>query len=433
MELTLRICEKRISVAIPGQIEVLEVESPNPRAKLTDEEEIHSALSNPLGSKKLEDLVSSGEKVAILFDDHTRPTPISKIAPIILDKLEQASVKSSDITFVMATGFHAANQEIARVKLGERIFRNYKVVVHDALDERNMSFCGVTSFGTPVWINSEVAKADVKIALGRITAHNAVGYSGGAKIILPGVSSIKTIDRNHFLYIAPQSKLYTLEGNPLREDIEEAAKLAKLDFIFNTILNAESQIVHAVAGDPFHAFRNGVRLWEKAYEVKLPRKANIAIVSPSRGGRYLVDALYAAVPAEYLTEDDGTIITWGSCDLGWAPESGAFVDAIFDRNYPPKSLMRLQREDLYKFLVEHKIPCSRQVTPVLEFKRVIEERNVILVSRNIPKDEALSYGITPAKTIREALRIALRKHGRDAFLLNIFRPGIFYPSFNTSQ
>jgi hypothetical protein len=140
-----------------------------------------------------------------------------------------------------------------------------------------------------------------------------------------------------------------------------------------------------------------VRLWENVYKLWLPQKADVGIVSPERSGHYLVDALWATIPAEYLTKEEGTIITISSCEKGWPPESGYYLDTIFDRNYPPKSLMRLSFEEICQLLMEHKFPCSRQVYSVVEFKSIVERRDIILVSRELIKMRSLSLVLRPVE------------------------------------
>lgn len=427
MKLELACGDSIVALNAPNMKRVFEIVEPTPCGSGDDKREVLRALSNPIGTKRLSEIVAKGKKVAVIFDDHTRPTPVSMIAPLVLDELLASGVRPEDITFVMATGTHPSSFEAAKRKLGPELFAKYRVVVHDILDEANMVFCGITSYATPVWINRAVEEADVKIGIGHIAPHDRVGYSGGAKIILPGVSARETIDHNHILYIAPQSRLFVIEGNPLRADMEEAAKLAGLDFIVNVILNDRGEVVHAVAGDPIKAHREGVRLWEKAYRVEIPERADIAIVSPGKNDRYLFHVLEGVIIGDVLTKENGSIIIMGSCRGGWAPDSGYYLN-FFDRSYAPKSLMRLGLEDIYRIIVDRKLPMTRMASYVFQFKRVIHDKNVILVSEGFPSDEIQSFGMTPATSLDEAVSIALKRHGGEATFA-VSRGGKFFPVF----
>ncbi|MCX5824662.1 MAG: lactate racemase domain-containing protein [Deltaproteobacteria bacterium] len=189
-----------INLRLPKKnITILRSKNPTPSKKL--DEIIDEALSKPIGGSRLSKIVKPGKKIAIIFDDFTRPTPVSLIIPQILEELKSGGVSNKDVSFICANGMHAPdfmNEELLRKKVGDRIYEEYEVSTHDAYDYNKLKFVGVTNcLGTPLFINKKVAESDIKIAIGRIAPHGDVGYSGGAKMIMPGVAGIWSIIHNH--------------------------------------------------------------------------------------------------------------------------------------------------------------------------------------------------------------------------------------------
>jgi Uncharacterized conserved protein len=147
--------------------------------------------------------------------------------------------------------------------LGKKIVEKIKCIDHDA--KQKQKYIGDTSHHTPVYINSDVLDCDIKIGIANIDIHVFAGYSGGAKSILPGVSGVETIVKNHYMIYEyfDRTRSGILEGNPIREDMEEAAKLAGLDYIVNVVLDDKKKIVTTVAGDPLRAHRRGVETCDR--------------------------------------------------------------------------------------------------------------------------------------------------------------------------
>lgn len=167
--------------------------------------------------------------------------------------------------------------EEVKEKVGEEVFKRVKISQHDP--DNNLFYLGKSKRGNELWVNKDVAQADVKISTGNIAPHRYAGYGGGAKSILPGISSRETIGRNHLYMETGEAALGKTEGNPVREEMEEAAKMIKLDMTVNTIMNAKNEIVKVVAGDPAMAHEAGVKICNYIYGVKIPEKADIVIAS----------------------------------------------------------------------------------------------------------------------------------------------------------
>ena len=244
-------------------------------------EEIRRALREPIGSETLTNIVKPENKVAIVVDDATRPAPSYLMVPSILEELNIAGVKDEAITVIFGCGTHkAVTDEEAAKLLGETVLNRVKVISHDS-KAQDMVYIGKTrKHGTEVYLNPAFTDADVKILTGDVCFHYYAGYGGGRKSVLPGVSGEQTIKHNHAMLLHQKAKTGILDGNPVHEDMVEAAKLAKVDFILNVVTNGKGEIVKAFAGDLEQAFNEGVKIVDEMYRVPVDRKADIVIVSP---------------------------------------------------------------------------------------------------------------------------------------------------------
>ena len=196
-------------------------------------EAVRYALEHPVGSAKLKDMVTSGQRVAVITSDISRPLPSYEILPVILDALYEAGVSPENITVIFGLGSHRRQtEEERRCLVGERCYNEVQCVDSDSEDFVRM---GITANGTPVDVTRAVAEADFRICLGNIEFHYFAGYSGGAKALMPGVSTLEAIQKNHRLMVHDRAFSGNLADNPLRQDIEEAGKIAGIDFIVNVV------------------------------------------------------------------------------------------------------------------------------------------------------------------------------------------------------
>lgn len=243
--------------------------------------QIQEAFEKPIGTPRIRDLARGKRKVVIISDDLARPTPVYKIAPFILKELEESGISEDKIRFVCATGCHRPLTRDEMInKLGRHIVMNYPVFNHNVYEHHvNM---GMTSRGTPVLINREVAGCDLKIGVGCIVPHFTAGFGGGAKILLPGVSSMDTIEHNHvkiFRAHPEQIKLGKVNHNPLRLDMEEAARIAGLDTVVDVVLNHRREILGIFAGDFVEGHRKGAIFANKVYGTENKEKFNLMVIN----------------------------------------------------------------------------------------------------------------------------------------------------------
>ena len=389
-------------VEIPEK-NLLGVLTPNPVEKsLTGEEEVRRALANPIGSRPLKEIVKAGEKIAVITSDITRPMPTYKVMPALLDELYAAGVKAEDITLVFALGSHRKHTPEEQKKLcGDRAFHEIKCVDGDASDCVHI---GTTSRGTPVDIVRCVAEADRRICLGNIEYHYFAGYSGGAKAIMPGVSTRAAIQSNHSRMVEESACAGRLAGNPVREDIEEAAAMAGVDFIVNVVLDEHKEIIHASAGDVTAAHREGCAFLDRLYAVEIPERADIVVVS--QGGAPKDLNLYqtqkALDNAKHAVKKGGVIILVGSCREGLGEK--VFEEWLTSAPTAHSLIERIRTEFR---LGGHKAAAIAMV---------LENADIYLVSELTP-DFVESLFMQPCASVQEAFDKALAVQGEDASVL----------------
>ncbi len=369
---------------------------------LTGEAEVRRALADLIGSPRLGEIVKPGEKIAIVTSDITRPMPTYKVMPALLDELYAAGVKAEDITLVFALGSHRKHTDEERKRLaGERAWSEIACVDSDPAD---CVLLGVTAAGTPVDITRAVAEADRRICLGNIEYHYFAGYSGGAKAIMPGVSTRDAIQSNHSMMVRPEACAGALETNPLRMDIEEAGAICGIDFLLNVVLSEHKEIIRAVAGHPVKAHRAGCAFLDTLYLKKLSEGADIVLVS--QGGAPKDLNLYqtqkALDNARHAVNPGGVIVLIGSCKEGLGER--VFEEWMTGSESPRAMIERIGRDFQ---LGGHKAAAIAMT---------LEKADIYLVS-DLEPEFVRSIFLTPQPSVQDALNKAFEKLGPDATVL----------------
>ncbi len=269
-----------ICVRVPAR-NLLGTIEPKERQAVADEKaEIDRALAEPIGTKRIAEIVKPESKVAIVVDDSTRKTPSEVMLLSVLAELNSAGVKDENITVIFGCGTHrAVRPDEAEELIGKEAIKRLKFVSHCCTDPE-LVYVGTTkTHGNKVYINRIFAEADVRVLLGDVNYHYYAGYGGGRKSVLPAVSGEVTIKQNHALMVSSNAKAGNLQDNPVHIDMTEAARLAKVDFILNIVENKEGKIVRAFAGDLEAAFLEAVKLVDEMYRVYVDRRAEIVVVS----------------------------------------------------------------------------------------------------------------------------------------------------------
>lgn len=316
MNIELGFNKEKVTVDVPDKNYMTTLVPNKVELGLTGEEEVIRGIQNPIGSPRLKDIVKKGEKIAIITSDITRPIPSYKVLPHVLDELGEAGIPDSDITVVFALGSHGGHtEERKRAMVGDAVYERVKCIDSDMSNTKHL---GTTSRGTPVDIFTPVAEADRKICLGNIEYHYFAGYSGGAKAIMPGVSTRNAIQNNHSAMVQPNACAGKLDGNPVREDIEESGAILGIDFIVNVVLNEKKEIIKCFCGDKIKAHREGCKFLDSFYAIKIQEKADIVLVSAGGFPKdiNMYQAQKALDNAKHAVKKDGIIIWVASCSEG---------------------------------------------------------------------------------------------------------------------
>jgi len=321
---------------------------------------IKRALSNPVRSGRITELASNKRSACILVSDVTRPCPSFKFLPYIIDELNSGGIH--DIKVVFGLGIHRKQTVAEKIRLAG----NYAAKKAELLDS-DSSKCrliGCTSRGTPVEIFEEVLDADILMATGNIEYHYYAGYSGGAKALMPGVSSHKAIVKNHSLMSSVNASAGNFASNPVRMDIEEAGRIAGIDFIFNVILDDSNNIIDAVSGANNEAFIEGIKRYDLISGKKLKERSEIVIVSP---GGYPKDInLYQSHKAlenvQEIVTPGGKLVLLAECCEGFGQETfKKWSNKVRDFSFLKKKIEKKFVFGIHKVLAISKILLNTEV------------------------------------------------------------------------
>ncbi len=300
---------------------------------------VHRALRSPLGLFTMPKH-THGQSWLILVSDSFRQTRADQMLPPLLEYLRGLGVNDRDTSILFSTGVHRAPTiDEQRKILGEEVFARLagRIHCHDAYDKSAHKHIGVTSKGTPVEINRRVLEADHVIATGTVVLHYFGGFGGGRKSIVPGVASAATIAANHSLNLHPCDdrldpavRIARMDGNPVAEDMFEAACMVKVDFILNTVLTGDARIAKVFCGELDLAHRKACDFARDLYAAPIHRQADLVIAASAHTKNFVQThkALYNAYQA---IRPGGRIILAAPCPEGLGSERFAKWLALGDR------------------------------------------------------------------------------------------------------
>ncbi len=370
--------------------------------ELTGIDEVRRALREPVGTPKLSEIVKRGEKIVIITSDITRPMPSKTVLPAVIDELMAAGAEYKDITVVFALGSHRKHtEEEKRYLVGDEVYEKVSCIDSDVQQCRML---GTTSRGTPVEIFDRVADAERIICLGNIEYHYFAGYSGGAKAIMPGVSTRAAIQANHSAMVMDAARAGAVDDNPVRQDIEEVTQFVKIDFILNVVLDENKNIIKAVAGHHVLAHREGCRFLDGLYKIKIPGKADIVITTPGGFPKdiNLYQAQKALDNAKHAVRDGGIIILLASCTEGYGEE-------VFERWIKEASSV----DDLVtKIKANFELGGHKAAAIAL-----VEKKSRVFIVSDMEHEMSEKLYMEPFDSMEEALNKAFEVMGPDARVL----------------
>ncbi|NIQ39144.1 MAG: nickel-dependent lactate racemase [Proteobacteria bacterium] len=383
------------------------------------EAEVRRSVREAVETTGLRGKVKPGAKACIAITDRTRPTPNSMIVPVLLQTLNDFGIIDRDITVIVGVGMHAPDSpEAIRQNVGEAVLDRVEVINSDPDDEEAMILIGETSLGTPIEVDHRFAKADVKIGTGNVTPCMLAGWSGGGKIVLPGVVSRRTIYENHkrFTGILQELGYGSLIGimppkNVVRADIEEAATKSGIDLVVNTVLDSQSNLVAVYSGDPLSAHRRAVEKLRPYVEVEIPQEVDVMVtgvgelsyeVSLFQGGSRVCGSV------DRHLKNGGTLIMANECREGIYEgfEHDEFRDWM--QKMPTPAKLRELTESL---------EIGGEKSCVLHaFSWLIHEKKcrIITVTDHMSQEELKEVHLDYAPTIQRAFDDAYLCHGKSA-------------------
>jgi nickel-dependent lactate racemase len=374
------------------------------------EAEVKRALDNPIGMEPLSKIVPNLEnkKTVILSEDQTRPTPVGLIALPLINELNRLGIPDEDIQVIIARGTHRhPTEDEIREKLGEEVLRRVQVSVHDADDQDNLVLMGTTSRGTPCWANRLVAEAGLKIGIGTSNPHYFAGYGGGPKIVLPGISGRESVKKNHVLLGEPNSVQGIRQGNPVWEDMLEAARIVGLDMKIDTVLNSQTEVYKVFAGDVEAEQKEAVEALLEIYGVTVPRLADVTITSGYPLEIDLIQSGKAILLADAVTKPGGTIVLISACSDGAGP---MMYETLSEK---PKS------EQVIEWIAEGK--ASTTGGPMASrLRSLLKAKTLLVVTDGLTAQQLQDMDMEHAVSVEEAIsRVRTRYKRPDVIVLPV--------------
>ena len=392
---------RKIGFTLPKGWNVISGEDRPPVPGVSDPlVEIRRALDHPIGSGRIEDLARSGMEVVLLFDDLQRPTPAHLVLPEIMNRLNSAGVPDQRIKGVCALGtHHRYTLEEIRTKVGDEVFSRLqgRLFSHDPHAPENV-IIGRTHRGLLVEINKHVALADIVIGVGECMPHPTAGYGGGYKLVMPGVSSYRTVADHHFAWLRHrESRVNVLDGNHFYEEIVDAGRLSRMKFKVDLVINEKKEVIRVFAGETVAEHREASRFAESLYLIPLPTLADVTIT--------------AAYPMEYGVQSTKALTMSSFCTRG----GGAIVWAAPQKQAGP--IMPLIKEmaspesagDFHRRLTVGDIPDHLKmfgisyIMQVVFFKQYAEKFKVFHVTEGLSREQVEMMKYTHSSSIQEAV------------------------------
>jgi nickel-dependent lactate racemase len=368
---------------------------------------VELALDEPIGIVPLSELARGRRNACVVVSDVTRPVPNWLLLPPLLERLEKAGIARENILILVATGLHRPNvgHELVEM-LGQHVAENYRIENHDGRDLSSHTYLGQSPRDVPIWIDSRYVSADLKITTGLIEPHLMAGFSGGRKLICPGLAALETVKVWHgpdFLE-HPNARAGTLEGNPVHEETTYIGRRAGCDFIVNTLIDAQRRMLKVVAGDMESAFYEGVAVARRVVRDTLAEPVDIVVTSAAG---YPLDATFyqsikGMVAALPIVRRGGTIILAAEMSEGvGSPE--------FQRLFVENPSL----EAFYERLLS-KSTFTLDQWQLEEMAKVARWAKIKVFSDRLPAETLRRLFVEPVESVEGAVAESLAEYGPNA-------------------
>jgi lactate racemase len=405
MKVRLSYGDDGLDLAVPGSAIVVYPQeaaaAPDAAAALT------AALRSPVSGPPLRDRVRPGQSVAISVCDGTRAQPTSLMVPAVLAELDGIT-DLDDIVILIATGTHRANTEQElRSMLGDQVVDSVRIVNHDARNSASLTWAGTFGAGVPVWLNSEWVAADVRITTGFVEPHFFAGFSGGPKMVAPGLAGLDTVLVLHDAARIghPAATWGVTVGNPVHDDVRAIAAGTGVTFALDVVLNREKQIVAAFGGDIIQMHAAATRLAQRLAMRPLPAAFDIVVTTGS--GYPLDQNLYQSVKgmsaASRIIRDGGMIICAAECRDGY-PDHGSYREVLRSAATPQALLDDIISRDVT-------VPDQWQV----QIQAQIQVRSRVVMHTSYLSDAELAEAhLSQTSDISATIQREIRRLGSEA-------------------
>jgi len=422
--------DETVEFELPEGWELLNYVNPEPtEITRSIDEMVADALREPVGIPPLEESLKPGNTVAIAIDDWTRPTPVKKLLPGLLRKLEEVGVRKDDVTLIVALGSHLPMPEEAlRERLGAEVYDNYRIEQHDCRAE-DLVPIGHLSSGGPIRLNKTFHDADYRVSIGSIIPHPMNGFGGGPKIVMPGLVAYETIREHHTVYTIQEGAYPgNTATNPFYKEVVRVAGMANLNMILGALYTNQEKVFDVVAGHYYEAHQEGIRRCIGNFKVKMDDYADVTILSayPYTEGPQLMKPIG---PAAMCTKRGGAVILLATT-RGPMPEPmlHAFdVVKEMGADHPDQVLLDTFKK---RSLILNEAPIDFNMA--LFFTEVYKARyDLTIVSKDIRREDAERMGFAFASSVEEAMEKA--KETFPNAKVNVFPiGGMVLPDMGTS-
>jgi nickel-dependent lactate racemase len=397
---------EHISVDLPAERSTV-VSSHYRTAVLAEQAEVSRSLRDPVAGRPLRDRVRRGSTVAISVCDVTRPQPRRVVIPAVLEELD-GIVALDDIVILVATGTHRpSTSEELRQMFGDAVVDAVRIVDHDAREASSHVWCGVHGAGVPVWLNREWVAADVRITTGFVEPHFFAGFSGGPKMVAPGLAALETVLTLHDARRIghPRARWGITSGNPVHDDIRAIAEATGVDMSVDVVLNRDQKIVRSFAGDIFAVHTAARRLSRELSMRQVDGEYDVVVTS--NAGYPLDQNLYQTVKgmsaAAQIVRPGGIIIMAAECRDGF-PDHGSFREQLTSAASPDDLLQDIEHRS-------RTVPDQWQLQILAHIRRRAEIR---MFTTGLSRIEIQAAHMHYVDDVSDAVHAALKERGDQA-------------------
>ena len=384
---------------------------------------IDAALDAPLGSPPLEEIVRPGQRVLVLSDDNTRPTPVHQILPRVLDRLVRAGVAPSDVEVLIAAGTHRpmTDQEI-EAKLGPEMVRQIRVSRHQCYDFDALVRVTDPSAEHEIWLNRKMVEADFVLGIGNVVPHPHVGWSGGAKLLYPGIAGAATVANFHLVGVESPLNNLGRDDAPARVHLEDLAETAGLDFAINTVLTPNHRLFRVFGGIPRPVQSAARDSAKEVYGVPVAKRYDIVISNAYPAVLEFWQAGKGIFSGDLILNDGGTIILTAPCPEGIGVTHPDQVEYL-----------ALDQMELLGRIANRQVKDAVAAGVCALLGHIKKRSRIAVVSPGLRQQDLHAMGFEAFLTLEEAVEAVLADYGPHTEIAIITHGGETVPFVNDAD